>query len=348
VRYVEGLAARVALYDLTGHHEGDIPLPTRGSVGTLELSLDGRRLAFTFDSYFHPPTLYGFEEGALVVLDRVAADIDTDAYRLTQVEVPSVDGTPINVFLVHRRDLVHDGTQPVLLSGYGGFSYAMLPGFSRNVLYWLERGGVYAVANIRGGGEYGEEWHQAGMLHNKPNTFADFEAVIRWLGTSGLSAPERIAIIGASNGGLLMGAMLTRCPEAFRAAVASVGLYDMVRFTEFPPAEIWMGEYGNPAEPADFQVLLGYSPYHNVVEGTAYPAVFVDTADQDTRVSWRHSTKFAARLQEATTGSAPILFYMLREQGHGAGTGMSDTVRQYVRYYTFIETELGVGRALAP
>ena len=208
----------------------------------------------------------------------VESDVDTDAYTVTRAIVPSTDGTPLNVFLVHREDMPMDGNQPVLLNGYGGFNVSLTPGFARNVLYWLERGGVYAVANIRGGGEFGEAWHEAGMLGHKQNVFDDFASVIRWLGgESGISRPERIAISGGSNGGLLMGAMLTQCPEAFRATVTSVGLYDMVRYTAFPPAEIWISEYGDPAEAEDFAWLHAYSPYHNVPSATAFPATLVLT-----------------------------------------------------------------------
>ena len=342
--YVEEVTSKLRLFHLDGSLSNEVDLPMRGSVSGFATSNDSNRLVFGFNSFFFPPTIFSFEpaDGTPVVVDGVQVDIDTSAYELDQVLVESADGTEINVYLVHRADMVPDGNQPILLNGYGGFKSSMMPGFQRNVLYWLEQGGVFASANIRGGGEFGEEWHRDGMLENKQNVFDDFTAVIRWLSESGLSNPERIAIIGASNGGLLMGAMLTQCPDAFRAAVSSVGLYDMVRFTEFPPAEIWMGEYGDPSEADAFAYLLGYSPYHSVEDGTAYPAALIETADQDSRVSWRHSTKFAAYLQRANASDREILFYMSREEGHGAGSGRSDIVDRYIRYYTFIETELGV------
>ena len=274
VSYVENVSSRLRLFDFAGEPLGEIDLPVQGSVRNVATQAGSDQVVFSFDSFFYPPTLHAYSpDQGLTVVDRVAADIDPSGYALDQVEVTSADGTPINVFLVHRRDLEHDGDQPVLLNGYGGFNASMMPGFTRNTLYWLEQGGVYALANIRGGGEFGEEWHRDGMRENKRNVFDDFEAVIRWLSSSGLSRPERIAIIGASNGGLLMGAMVTRCPDAFRAAVSSVGLYDMVRFTEFPPAEIWISEYGDPQNADEFAYLIDYSPYHNVVGGEAYPAV---------------------------------------------------------------------------
>jgi prolyl oligopeptidase len=201
---------------------------------------------------------------------------------------------------------------------------------------------VYAVANLRGGGEHGEEWHRAGNLANKERVFEDFEAVIRWLSESGLTRPGRIAITGGSNGGLLMGAMITRCPDAFAAAATYVGLYDMIRYHRFPPAELWISEYGSADDAEQIEWLAAYSPYHRVVDGTRYPAILVETADHDSRVYWGHSTKFAARLQEAQAGDAPILFYMVREVGHGAGTRRSDLVLRYVRQYAFLERVLGM------
>jgi prolyl oligopeptidase len=240
--------------------------------------------------------------------------------------------------------MARDGSNPVLLTGYGGFNVSLLPGFARNALYWLEKGGVYAVANLRGGSERGEEWHRAGNLGNKERVFEDFEAVISWLSTSGVSRPERIGITGGSNGGLLMGAMITRIPDKFAAAASYVGLYDMLRYDRFPPAELWVTEYGSARASAEqFRWLYGYSPYHRVQDGTRYPAVLIETADHDSRVFWGHSTKFAARLQEATRSDRPVWFFMERQVGHGAGTGLSDLVRRYDRAYGFLEDALGVG-----
>ena len=240
-----------------------------------------------------------------------------------------------------------DGTARVLLGGYGGFNVSLLPGFQRNALYWIERGGVFAVANLRGGGEHGEAWHRAGNLENKERVFEDFEAVIRWLGTeSGISSPDRVAITGGSNGGLLMGAMITRCPDAFGATVSGVGLYDMLRYHQFPPAELWITEYGSAEDETQFGWLHAYSPYHRVQDGTDFPAVLITTADHDTRVHWAHSTKFTARLQEASRELDPnIYFFMVRQAGHGAGTPLSAIVERYVRLYAFVEHFLASGPA---
>lgn len=343
---VENVSSVLRTYALDGSMPRTIDLPQPvGSAGSLAADPDEDRFVYAFDSFFHPPSLYAvdLQTGWSVLLDQVEAEVDTSAFTVSRVSVASEDGTPINVFYAHRADMPLDGAQPVLLTGYGGFDVSLTPGFARNAIYWLERGGVYAVANIRGGGEFGETWHQAGMLGNKQNVFDDFEAVIRWFGgDSGISSPDRIAITGGSNGGLLMGAMLTQCPDAFAAAVSSVGLYDMARYHLFPPAEIWIPEYGDPDEPEHMAWLLAYSPYHNVRPGVSYPATLILTADSDTRVSWQHSTKFAAALQHAHSGARPILFWMQRGQGHGAGTGLSDLVDEYVERYTFIESELDV------
>ncbi|MDI7268521.1 MAG: prolyl oligopeptidase family serine peptidase, partial [Myxococcota bacterium] len=344
VEYLENVASAVRLFDLDGRPAGEIDLPVPGYVDGPAVERRGDDVAFVFESFFHPPALFLHDPASATprLVDAVASDVDPSEYEMRRETARSADGTPINVYLAHRGDLPRDGARPVLAQAYGGFNVPVLPRFRSHTLYWLERGGVLATANLRGGSEFGEEWHRAGMLGNKPRVFEDFEAVLRLLPTTGLTSPERIAILGASNGGLLMGAMVVRCPDAFRAAVAYVGLYDMVRFDRFPPAEIWTTEYGDPDDPSAFEYLHAYSPYHSAIDGTAYPAVLVETADRDTRVSWKHSTKFAARLQEATSSDRPILFYMDRSVGHGAGTGLSDAIRERARMYAFLEAELGM------
>jgi prolyl oligopeptidase len=272
----------------------------------------------------------------------VAADAGASRYVLSRETVASADGTAVNVYLIHDASLLRDGNNPVLLYGYGGFSVSLLPSFSRSALYWLERGGVYAVANIRGGGEFGEQWHRAGMLANKHHVFEDFEAVIQWLTDSKVSRPGRLAIQGGSNGGLLMGAMLTRAPDKFGAVIAGVGLYDMVRYPQFPPAALWVSEYGDPERAEVFNYLHMYSPYHRVVDGTVYPFTLIETADHDTRVHWAHSTKFAARVQQAAADPTRIYFYMERQLGHGRGTSLNDQVRRQVRTQAFLTRALGM------
>lgn len=345
VQTIEDVRARIQLFRVRdGHAQGDVDLPTRGELAGFAGDPASPVLAFAFDSYFYPPTLFAHvpHTRQTTPLDRVQSDLATDAYELEQEQVASADGTSINVYLVHKRGLVRDGTNPVLLTGYGGFNVSLYPTFTRHALYFLERGGVYAVANLRGGGEQGETWHQAGNLLNKKHVFEDFEAVIRWLSSSHVSRPDRIAITGGSNGGLLMGAMITRCPDAFGAVASYVGLYDMMRYHRFPPAEIWASEYGSANDPAQAAYLHSYSPYHNVHDGTPYPSILIETADHDSRVYWGHSTKFAARLQEASSSNHPIYFYMVHDVGHGAGTRLTDTVARYDRMYAFLESQLGM------
>ena len=343
--YIDDIRSRLVLFDRNGQNEREVELPGRGSIGRLSGEPGEARLRFDFDDYLQTPSIVEVDTSTLQsrALNRVQADFDFSPYTAHLEHVASADGTQVPVTILQRRDLEANGNAPVLLYGYGGFNISLLPGLRRNALYWLERGGVYAVANLRGGGEMGEAWHQAGMLENKEHVFEDFEAVITWLGgESGISKPERIAITGGSNGGLLMGAMLTRVPERFAATASYVGLYDMVRYHHFPPAELWVSEYGSAEDADQFRVLHAYSPYHHIVEGTRYPSTLIETADHDSRVHWAHSTKFAAALQEANASDRPIYFWMSREQGHGAGTRLSDLVTKYARMYTFFERELGM------
>ncbi len=342
VHTVEDIASRLRRVDLRTGRSREIPLPADGEVESLTGSRDGGSFAFGFSGYVHPPSilrLHAVAEAPREV-DRVRTDVELDALRTERVTAVSADGTSIPITLVSRGRIARDGERPVILYGYGGFNLSLLPSFQRNILYWLERGGVYAVANLRGGGELGEAWHRAGMLENKERVFEDFEAAIRFLATSGITRPERIGITGGSNGGLLVGAMLARAPETFGAAAAYVGLYDMVRYHRFPPAELWVPEYGSADDPAQLEYLHRYSPYHRLTE-RAYPATLIETADHDTRVHFGHSTKFAARLQTVQRGDAPILFFMERQIGHGSGTRRSDLVERYVRMYAFFESALG-------
>ncbi|UJR79696.1 Prolyl oligopeptidase [Sandaracinus amylolyticus] len=342
---IDDVRSRVRVFRLDGRADGEIELPGRGEVGSLDGDPRTGRLVLGFSSPVHAPAMHLWTARGrdLVQLAAIDVPIDLSELELTQERVPSRDGTPINVHLLHRRGLERNGQTPVLLNGYGGFNVSLLPGFQRSALYWASRGGVFAVANLRGGGEFGEDWHRAGNLANKERVFEDMESVIRWLSSSGISRPDRIAITGGSNGGLLMGAMITRAPDAFAAAASYVGLYDMVRYHRFPPAELWISEYGSSDDATQLQWLMGYSPYHRVQEGARLPAILIETADHDTRVHWGHSTKFAARLQESTGEADPrVWFYREQLVGHGAGTRLSDLVSRYTRLYAFVEHALGL------
>ena len=255
---------------------------------------------------------------------------------------PSRDGTAISMFLVHRKGLVRSGNNPTYLTAYGGFNISMTPAFSRSLLLWLEHGGVVAVPNIRGGGEYGEGWHQAGILANKQNSFDDFIAAAEWLIRERYTRPERLAVAGGSNGGLLMGAALTQRPELFRAVLIQVPLLDMLRYHRFLIARLWIPEYGSADDPEQFRWLRAYSPYHQVRPGVAYPAVLLATAESDTRVDPMHARKMAARLQAATSAERPVLLRLEARAGHGAGKPLSKIQQELTDSWTFVFSELGV------
>jgi prolyl oligopeptidase len=246
------------------------------------------------------------------------------------------------MFLVHRPGLPLDGTSPTLLTGYGGFNISRTPAFEYALPLWLESGGVYALPNLRGGGEYGEAWHQAGMLGRKQNTFDDFIAAAEWLIGQGYTRPERLAIRGASNGGLLVGAALTQRPDLFRAVVCEVPLLDMIRYESFRLARLWTAEYGSAADPEQLRWLYAYSPYHRVRDGQAYPAVLLLTADGDSRVDPMHARKMAARLQAASGSDRPVLLRVDSEAGHGAGKPRNKILDERTDVWSFIFWQLGL------
>jgi prolyl oligopeptidase len=253
----------------------------------------------------------------------------------------SKDGTKIPMFLVHRADAPKDGSTPFLLYGYGGFNVSVEPAFSARLYPWLEAGGGYAVANLRGGGEYGEDWHKAGSLANKQNVFDDFIAAGEYLVKEGWTKPERLAIQGGSNGGLLVSAVLTQRPDLFKAVICSVPLLDMVRYHRFGSGRTWVSEYGSAANKADFGWLYAYSPYHHVKSGTAYPAVLMASSDSDDRVDPLHARKMTAALQAASTGG-PVLLRIEANAGHGGAGQVSSAVAEGVDFYSFLFDQLGM------
>lgn len=334
------------LHDREGAHQGTIELPVKGTVRSVVGDPDDARLLVEFDSFFYPPTLLqGQVKGVpkLTQLAQVATDFDAAGYAVTQVEYPSYDGTAVPMFIIHRRDLKRDASHPTLLYGYGGFDVSLTPSFSRNVLFWLERGGVYAVANLRGGGEKGETWHAAGKLGLKHQVFADFEYAMRYLLRERYTRPDKLALMGGSNGGLLMGAAITQVPHLFAAAVAKVGLYDMLRYDQYPPGELWVDEYGSAKDAAQIGYLWAYSPYHQVLDGVRYPAVLASAGENDTRVSWKHTAKFIARLQEANASDKPLLMRFERAAGHGAGKARGQAAQEYIETYLFLLSQIGPG-----
>lgn len=342
--YLERATSRLRLAALDGTGAIEHELPGIGSLFGLGSEWDGDELFYGFSSYTVPPSVYRIDlgTGEQMLWRRVDANLDPDRYQVRQVTYASRDGTPITMFVVQPRDLRLDGGNPTYLTGYGGFNISMTPGFSRSLFLWLEHGGVVAVPNLRGGGEYGETWHQRGMLGNKQNTFDDFIAAAEWLVASGYTTPERLAVSGGSNGGLLMGAVLTQRPELFRAVVVQVPLLDMLRYHRFLIARLWIPEYGSPDDPEQFAWLRAYSPYHHVREGVAYPAVLLATAVSDTRVDPMHARKMAARLQAATSSSHPVLLRLESKAGHGAGKPITKVLEELTDTWSFVFQELGV------
>ena len=342
--YMVNASSRLRLFDLAGKQKGQIELPTLGTVSGLGGKWNGSELFYDFSSFTVPPSVYRYDlrKQTSELWQRVQADIDTSLYEVRQVKYLSKDGTPITMFLAHKKGLQRDGQNPALLTGYGGFNVSETPFFGASLFLFLERGGVLALPNLRGGGEYGEAWHQAGMLERKQNVFDDFQAAARWLIAEKYTRPERLAIMGGSNGGLLMGAMVTQCPELFRAVVCQVPLLDMVRYHKFRIARLWIPEYGDPDSAEDFKWLHAYSPYHNVKPGKAYPAMLITAAESDTRVDPLHARKMTALLQAATSSDQPIMLRLETKAGHGAGKPRAKVLDELTDTWTFLFWALGM------
>jgi len=336
--YLERASSRLRLAHLDGSAVQEVPLPAIGSVFGWGTEPDGEELLYGFSSYTMPPSVYRVDltDGSQRLWRRVEADIRPERFEVGQVTYASKDGTAISMFLIHQRGLPRDGTAPVFLTGYGGFNISMTPGFSRSFLLWLERGGVVAIPNLRGGGEYGEAWHQGGMLGNKQNTFDDFIAAAEWLIGERYTSSDRLAIAGGSNGGLLTGAVLTQRPELFAAVVIQVPLLDMLRYHRFLIARLWIPEYGSAENPTEYRWLRAYSPYHHVQDGTPYPAVLLATAESDSRVDPLHARKMAARLQAASAPGRPVLLRLEPKAGHGAGKPLSKVLEELTDVWTFV------------
>jgi prolyl oligopeptidase len=342
--YLERASSRLRITDLEGRMVQEVPLPALGSLFGVGAEWDGQELFYGFSSYTVPPSVYRIDlsTSSSALWRRVEADIDPAQFEVRQVSYASKDGTAVSMFLVHRAGLLLNGDNPTYLTGYGGFNISMTPSFSRSLLLWLEHGGVVAIPNIRGGGEYGEGWHQAGILASKQNSFDDFIGAAEWLIAQDYTRPERLAAAGGSNGGLLVGAVLTQRPDLFRAILVQVPLLDMLRYHRFLIARLWIPEYGSADDPVQFRWLRDYSPYHHVRDGVAYPAVLLATAESDTRVDPMHARKMAARLQAATSTDRPILLRLESRAGHGAGKPLSKVMDELSDSWTFVFSELGV------
>jgi len=344
-RYLRDAHSTVATYDMQGRKVGEVGLPGIGSAAGFSGFRHDATTFYTFTGYTTPNTVYRYDvqSGKSTLLRKPRLAFDPSRYTTEQVFYQSKDGTRVPMFVSHAKGLALDGSPPAILFGYGGFDISVTPYFSVSVLDWMEMGGVYAVANLRGGSEYGEEWHTAGMLRNKQHVFDDFIAAAQTLIDKKYTSTAKLAINGGSNGGLLVGAVETQRPDLFGAAIAEVGVMDMLRFQKFTVGYGWIPEYGSSESSADqFQTLYAYSPYHNIKVGAKYPPTLIMTADHDDRVFPAHSFKFAAAMQHAQGGDAPILLRIESKAGHGAGTPTSKAINEVADRYAFLSKELGM------
>ncbi|MDQ3170870.1 MAG: prolyl oligopeptidase family serine peptidase [Acidobacteriota bacterium] len=337
---------RARVYRRDGTHERDVELPGIGSVGGFSGKRSDTESYFAFTSFTYPTTIFRYDlaSGSVGVFKRPETAFKADGFETKQVFYKSKDGTEVPMFVTHRKGLVLDGTNPTYLYGYGGFDISLTPGYSAGNAGWLEMGGVYAVANIRGGGEYGRTWHDGGRLKSKQNVFDDFISAAEFLIAAKYTSPAKLAIGGGSNGGLLVGAVMTQRPELFAAALPAVGVMDMLRFHKFTIGKAWTSDYGNPDVKEDFDVLYKYSPLHNIRPGTHYPATMVTTGDHDDRVVPAHSFKFAAALQAAQAGPQPVLIRIETSGGHGAGKPIDKVIQEKADQWAFLAKVLGIER----
>ena len=341
--YLQDATTRVSVHARDGTFEREIALPGMGTAVGFTGARDATAVYYTFTAFTAPATVYRYDiaSGQSRVLHEVALPFDLSQFETRQVFVASRDGTRVPAFIVARQGLALDGNNPTLLYGYGGFNVSLPPSFSALRVAFLEQGGVYVQANLRGGGEYGEDWHRAGMKAHKQNVFDDGIAVAEWLIAHGYTCSERLAIQGGSNGGLLVGAIMTQRPELARVALPSVGVLDMLRFHQFTIGWNWIADYGSSDTPDEFRSLFAYSPLHNLRDGVDYPATLITTGDHDDRVVPAHSFKFAARLQEAHRGASPVLIRIETQSGHGSSS-LTKNIAETADVYAFLFRNLGV------
>lgn len=340
--YLRDAQTAVKLYAVDGTFVRDVDLPGIGTAGGFAGRRSDTETFYSFSSFATPPTIYRYDllTGTSKLLRQSKVKFDPAAYEVQQVFYPSKDGTKIPLFITSKKGLKKDGSNPVLLYGYGGFNIPMVPGFSVTRAQWLEMGGVLAVACLRGGGEYGEDWHRAGTKLNKQNVFDDFIAAAEYLVKEKYTAPKKIGIQGGSNGGLLVGACLAQRPDLFGAALPAVGVMDMLRFQKFTAGRFWVDDYGSSDDPEQFQALVKYSPYHALKPGVKYPPTLVTTADTDDRVVPGHSFKFTAKLQYLQAGDAPVLARIETRAGHGAGKPLAKQLEETADLWAFLVKNL--------
>jgi prolyl oligopeptidase len=343
VNYTRNVSSQLKVFEPDGKYVRDISLPAIGSAWAWG-RCDSNEASLIFTS-FHIPVVsyrYNVQKDTKEIWWQPKVPIDSNMFEVKQVWYQSKDGTNVPMFIVHRKGLNLDGQNPTLVTGYGGFNASLTPRFSVDAALWIEAGGVYAQPNLRGGGEFGEEWHKAGMLDKKQNVFDDFIAAAEWLIANGYTCPAKLAVSGGSNGGLLVGAALTQRPELFQAVVCGYPLLDMVRYHKFLIAQYWVSEYGSAEDPNQFKYLYAYSPYHNVTQGTRYPAVLFITGDLDTRVDPLHARKMVALLQSASGSHRPVLLRYHTKAGHSGGLPLSKQIEDRVDTFGFLFWQLGV------
>jgi prolyl oligopeptidase len=342
--YLKDASTKAYQYTYDGKLVREITLPGIGSAGGFDAKRKDNEFFYTYTSYNYPPSIFRYQipSGTTTLYKKAEVKFKPEDFEVKQVFFNSKDGTKVPMFLTYKKGIVLNGQNPTLIYGYGGFNANETPGFSVSNLFFMEQGGVYADVVLRGGSEYGENWHKAGMLQNKQNVFDDFIGAAEWLIKNKYTASGKLAITGGSNGGLLVGAAMTQRPELFKVAVPQVGVMDMLRFHKFTIGYAWAVEYGSSEKPEQFEYLYKYSPLHNLKKGVAYPATMVTTADHDDRVVPAHSFKFAAALQEANNGTNPALIRIETNAGHGGGMPTSKRIELATDIWSFVMHNLGM------
>lgn len=340
--YMKDAQSVVQRFKIDGTPLADIKLPGIGTAYGFGGKPDQKETFYAYSSFTAPSTIYRYNPATNISTPFKVPSLtfDPSQYTTKQVFFTSKDGTKVPMFIVHKKGIALNGKNPTYLYAYGGFNISILPRYSPATIAWLDMGGIYVVANLRGGGEYGEEWHKAGMKLNKQNVFDDFISAAEFLIAKKYTSPKKLAIVGGSNGGLLVGACMTQRPDLFGACLPAVGVMDMLRFHKFTIGWAWQAEYGSPDNEKEFKALYAYSPYHNLKKGTSYPATLITTSDHDDRVVPSHSYKFAAALQAAHKGPQPVMIRIETKSGHGAGTPTSKRIQQAVDRYAFLSREL--------
>ncbi len=344
VTYLKDANSKISVYTAEGEYLYDIKLPAVGTAGGFGGKKEDQETFYTFTSFAYPPTIFKYDvkNNTSELFRKSDVKFDPDLYETKQVFYPSKDGTKIPMFIVYKKGIKLDGNNPTLLYAYGGFNAAILPSFSVSRIPLLDNGVIYASACLRGGSEYGEKWHKAGMLEKKQNVFDDFISAAEYLIKEKYTKPEKLAVQGGSNGGLLVGAVINQRPDLFRVAFPQVGVMDMLRFHKFTIGWAWVSEYGSSDDPGQFKYLLKYSPLHNIRKGVNYPATLITTADHDDRVFPAHSFKYAATLQEMNGGKNPALIRIETKVGHGAGTSTSKSIELVTDLYSFMFYNMGI------